>query len=192
MRISLLFVTICFIICSIVSCTDELVRTCAAGAFTTNIKNENLSHGQFRPFDFTTNDQTIYYEYFDSSRVRFKIGRTISNICPFKNVRVSYSALTSENDQPKLFNMIGEISWNTFSSGFGSELLIVNDTILPNFLYQSSDEYDFNGDFGDKMAVVDIFIGIEFNQLNSFQEDSTYFVDHIQNLQIVAEGDLFR
>jgi len=190
MKTSLIFIASCFALCAMISCSDEKTK-CNGGSFTEIVRNDNLTQSQFQTFNWSVNDKTVYYNYSFPGHVRFGIGKTLHNICPGKNVSVVFSVKTSADYYPKVFQVYGTSRWSSVIGGFASDLVFINDTIISDHLYVSENEIELKEAFGENVAEMDVFISIDFDKLNSYEEDSTYFVNHIETLKIVAEGDLF-
>jgi hypothetical protein len=86
----------------------------------------------------------------------------------------------------------GGAVWSGLAAGYHHDVLLTSFPILASHVYEDEFNIDLNEAFGELVADVDVLLTIEFDTLNTFQEDSTYFVDHIASLRIQSEGDKFQ
>ena len=183
---------LCLILVIISSCCKDKDKTCGAGTFTDTLFDNHLSSDQFQVSTSTFNENTVYYNYDTPGKVKFSVGRTVSNICPYTQVRILFDATTTGNEQSKMIVVKGGAVWSGLAAGYHHDVLLTSFPILASHVYEDEFNIDLNEAFGDEVGDMDVLLTIEFDTLSTFQEDSTYFIDHIGSLRIQSEGDKFQ
>ena len=192
MKTGLIIGFLCLVLSLSISCTDEKNTYCNAGTFTKTLKNDQLAQTPFEILNPVLLDNIIYYSYPSQGEIRFTMGKNLFNVCPEKLITFRYNAITTNFEQTKPFRIIVEAEWNTPNSSAANVIIHHPDPLLPGQLYESVFDIDVSEDYIEQPATIGITISIEFLSSNSFEEDRTYLVDHIESFELEANGDLFK
>jgi len=183
---------ICFSFIFIFSCTDEKNISCDGGSLDEIIKNEKLGQSDYQMLDQNVAPGIVYYSYTTFDEVRFSIGKTLSNICPFQPILVEFKTKAISLDTSQKVSIIGRAEWHSFSSISASTVFNTIDPLIEEHTYEGHYDVDVTNIFGNEPASIDLLMSVQFRRLNSFEEDKAFFLDHFKSLQIEATGQLFQ
>ena len=183
------------ILCHCSSCEFDKNFSCRSGSFKETFGAHDFGNMPFAQMKLPLNENTVYFDYHSNGEVNFRFGKSFDEICPDVPAKVTYELHTTSEPQSSPFGLwaIAKSSLVLQSAFSGSTLFLPfgSSSISPSVILKDSMEVDFKDLFVERPANVAVYMEMGFTSFNSFQEDSLYFVQHIQSILITFEADRF-
>ena len=187
----LIALTICLIF---FSCIQDVNLTCRSGSFNTSLVEDSFADKDFEEFKSEPHPDKVHYQYI-GERVSFLYGFTVENICPGEVVEAIYEITTSAQAQSPDSRIYSVANWAFSSQGQSTgttQSSVFAYDLTPHTVYSDTMTIsDIHEVFGEFEAHVEFYLRVEFDRYPSFEEDSTYFVNHFSSLKISVTADRF-